>query len=426
MKVLLYGSKGTDVELTQLALSRSGYYKGDIDGCFGRETLNSVRRFQADFSLVPDGIVGEKTLIEIEPFLLGSFTHTVRGGDTAFSLAKRFGTTTASIAAANPGLDPDRLSIGQRLTIPYGFDIVPTNIRYTPRFVELVIDGLRTRYPFIENSVYGRSVIGNDLNCISFGKGEKELLFNASHHANEWITTPLVLKFAEAFLKAYVNGGTLLGRDCRSLFERVKLYIAPLVNPDGVALVNADIDMNSNYYLSAKKIASAYPTIPFPSGWKANIEGTDLNLNYPAGWDEAKRIKYALGYTSPAPRDFVGASPLSSAESRALYEFTLAHDFLLTISYHTQGMEIYWKYGEIEPERGREIGGKMAELSGYTLENVPPESANAGYKDWFIQNYKLPGYTVEAGRGQNPLPLNQFDEIYSDNLGIMLTALELA
>ena len=43
-----------------------------------------------------------------------------------------------------------------------------------------------------------------------------------------------------------------------------------------------------------------------------------------------------------------------------------------------------------------------------------------GYKDWFIQTYNRPGYTIEAGLGENPLPITQFDEIYKNNLGILI------
>lgn len=54
------------------------------------------------------------------------------------------------------------------------------------------------------------------------------------------------------------------------------------------------------------------------------------------------------------------------------------------------------------------------------MTDVPYNSSFAGYKDWFIQNYKRPGYTIEAGIGENPLPISQFDEIYNDNIGILV------
>ena len=68
------------------------------------------------------------------------------------------------------------------------------------------------------------------------------------------------------------------------------------------------------------------------------------------------------------------------------------------------------------------MGEEFARLSGYRLADTPENSAYAGYKDWFIQAFRRPGYTIEVGEGTNPLPLSQFPEIYRDNLGILTTA----
>ena len=127
-----------------------------------------------------------------------------------------------------------------------------------------------------------------------------------------------------------------------------------------------------------------------------------------------------MGYNKPSPRDFVGYGPLTEPEALALYNFTLVHDFRLILAYHTQGEVIYWKYADYLPEDSQEIGERFAEASGYLLDITPPESAFAGYKDWFIQEYNRPGYTVETGLGENPLPLSQFEKIYRDNIGILV------
>ena len=146
----------------------------------------------------------------------------------------------------------------------------------------------------------------------------------------------------------------------------------------------------------------------------------DLNLQFPAGWENAKTIKFAQGYNKPSPRDFVGYGPLTEPESLALYNFTLIHNFRLILAYHSQGEVIYWKYADFLPKDSEKIGKKFAEVSGYTLDLTPPESAYAGYKDWFIQEYNRPGYTVEVGIGENPLPISQFNKIYNDNIGILI------
>ena len=151
----------------------------------------------------------------------------------------------------------------------------------------------------------------------------------------------------------------------------------------------------------------------------------DLNLQFPAGWNNARQIKFSQGYTKPGPRDFVGPSALYAVEAKNLYNFTLSKDFLLTISYHTQGETIYWKFQDYLPPNSYNIGINFSQVSGYSLENTPYASGFAGYKDWFIQNYNRPGYTIETGKGINPLPISQFYDIYMKNLGILVMGMIL-
>ena len=61
----------------------------------------------------------------------------------------------------------------------------------------------------------------------------------------------------------------------------------------------------------------------------------------------------------------------------------------------------------------------FVQVSGYTVEETPYASGNAGYKDWFILQYDRPGYTIEAGYGENPLPIEDFPDIYRRNTGIL-------
>ena len=35
-----------------------------------------------------------------------------------------------------------------------------------------------------------------------------------------------------------------------------------------------------------------------------------------------------------------------------------------------------------------------------------------GFKDWFIDKFRRPGFTVEIGIGKNPLPPERADSIY--------------
>lgn len=422
MENLRKGCRGSLVSMVQLALKRAGFYSGALDGVFSSRTESAVRYFQYLNRIRTDGIINDATWSLLERYIKGYFRYTLKRGDTYWLLANKYGTSVRAIMLANPDITENFLKIGQVINLPYGFNVVPTDIPYSSYLTSLVIQGLAVRYPFLEMSVCGQSVMGKDIYCVRAGKGEREVFYNAAHHANEWITVPVLLKFLEQYAAAVAFSGRIAGADASQLFEETSLYTVPLVNPDGVDLVTGALD-RGEYYYDAVRISENYPSISFPDGWKANILGTDLNLNYPANWERARELKYEQGFDSPAPRDFVGESPLSEPESKAIYDFTLEHNFRLILAYHTQGEIIFWKYLDYEPPRAEEIGNIMSQRSGYSLEITPEFSSYAGYKDWFIQTYNLPGYTIEAGLGENPLPITQFDKIYRDNIGILVTGL---
>lgn len=424
MQTLREGSIGTYVEYLQLALSRAGY-PVEIDGVFGSKTRGALLRMQRAYGLVADGIAGPKTWGRLLPFLSGYENYIIKSGDTIYLLARRFRTTEERILNANQNIDPNVLQIGQNISIPYGFPLVPTNVSYSYPLVKLLYEGLFIRYPFLTGGIAGTSVMGNNLYYIKIGKGINQVFYNASHHANEWITTPVLFKFIEDYAESIVKKAKLLDFSADDLYEKTSLYVLPMVNPDGVDLVNKVIDTNSSFYRRAEEISEDYPFIPFPDGWKANIEGIDTNLSYPAYWEEARMIKFSQGITSPAPRDYVGSFPLEARESAAVYNFTREHDFSLTLSYHTQGEVIYWKFLDFLPPNSREIAELFSSSSGYLLDETPYASGFAGYKDWFILTYNRPGYTIEAGRGTNPLPINQFPAIYQDNFGILVNGISV-
>ena len=57
-----YGSRGSEVTQIQTKLKRWGYYKGNIDGIYGSQTVEAVKYFQRKNNLAVDGIAGKNTL----------------------------------------------------------------------------------------------------------------------------------------------------------------------------------------------------------------------------------------------------------------------------------------------------------------------------------------------------------------------------
>lgn len=300
--------------------------------------------------------------------------------------------------------------------------IVPTDIPMTSALCAETIERLAKTYPAIRIQHLATTAFGRPIDAIVIGSGTRRVLYSAAHHANEWITTPVLLKFAEDYAAAIAENGEIFQKNAGELARETTIFMVPMVNPDGVDLVTGALTPDQEQYRRAQTIARGFPSIPFPEGWKANLNGVDLNLNYPAGWLMAREIKFRQGYTRPAPRDYVGRAPLTQIETQTMYDFTQRVSPELVLALHTQGEVIYYQYGDIYVPGAQELAQRFAQVSGYAVEDTPYNSSFAGYKDWFIQEYRRPGFTIEAGSGVNPLPIAQFDQIYQDVLGILVTA----
>ena len=237
MDTLRFGSRGAQVEYLQLALQRAGYRDLALDGIFGARTGDAVRDFQQRNGLFPDGVVGRLTWNRLMPYLKGYTTYTVRRGDTFYNIAQKFGTDLRRILTANPTINPQNLQIGSVVYVPYDFALVPTNVQYSYVLLTLLTEGLAVRYPFLKTGSFGQSVTGKNLVYIRIGTGAKEVFYNAAHHANEWLTTPVLLKFTEEYADAFSQGGSIGGEAANTLFTNYSLYLAPMVDPDGVDLV---------------------------------------------------------------------------------------------------------------------------------------------------------------------------------------------
>ena len=196
--------------------------------------------------------------------------------------------------------------------------IVQTDIPMTSqRCIDTILKITET-YPFCRSEELTTTAFGRPIRTLVLGNGPRKVIYSAAHHANEWITTPVLLKFAEELAEANQTGGQLFSTDARTLAENTTIYLVPMVDPDGVDLVTGAIEPGTVQFVTARSLADRYPAISFPSGWKANLLGVDLNLNYPAGWLQAREIKFTQGYTRPGPRDYVGRAPLDQRETRAL------------------------------------------------------------------------------------------------------------
>jgi len=356
--------------------------------------------------------VGQTILIP--GYIAGDYT--VAPGDTLWQLAAERGIPLDAIFLLNPDVSPQALYIGQTLQLPVRvtWPIVQGERPYTYAILIDELERLAEVYPFIRLRDIGTSVMGKPIPEVRIGNGSKRVHANGAFHANEWITTPIIMRFLNDYLLALTNGTPLRGLMMEPYYRNAMLSLVPMVNPDGVDLVINGPPGEEPYRSQVIAINGGQADF---SGWKANIRGVDLNDQFPANWD----IEAARREQEPSPRDYPGPRPLSEPEAQAMAELVRSSDFARVLAFHTQGEEIYWGYEHLEPPESETIVNEFARVSGYTP--VRYVDSHAGFKDWFIQDWRRPGFTIELGSGVNPLPLTQFEEIYQDSLGIFLASL---
>lgn len=158
-------------------------------------------------------------------------------------------------------------------------NIIKKNQNYTYEILKNDLEFLKYEYPCIKIWNIGKSTLGQNIKCMKLGNGNKKIFINAAHHANEWLTSLIIMIFVENYLKAYDKKEIYKGYNIEDLWNKTSFYIVPMVNPDGVDLVNGFIEKNSDVYRNVLKISRRHAKIPFTSGWKANIRGVDLK-NY--------------------------------------------------------------------------------------------------------------------------------------------------
>ncbi len=231
------------MELYELAVKRAG--------------APNLAEFQRREGLPPTGRPDGATWAALLPWLTGYRSYRVQAGDNYSRIAARFGTTVRALITANPNQDPLRLYVNQSLTVPLGFDLVPTDLPFTYELLSLCLEGLRARYPFLGLRNIGETAYGRKIPRITVGLGPRRVLYNAAHHANEWITTPLLLKFLESYARAVSENGRIFGFSAQALYQRTTLELVPMVNPDGVELVTGGLREGEPGWAEARALADS-------------------------------------------------------------------------------------------------------------------------------------------------------------------------
>ncbi len=317
---------------------------------------------------------------------------------------------------ASPTLPPasDAPSASASAAIPQGSAVTLTQ-KYTYETMMNDLTALKARFGelihYDSSYTLGKTSFGRELPYFILGNpnAERKILLHAAIHAREYISAQVLLRSVEMCCEQYQTL-SYQGHRLSDMLQRVAVYVVPMINPDGVNLVNLGIQSVPAEH-KEKVLAINNNRADF-SKWKANGLGVDLNSNWGAASSEHKDK-----YPSPAPDGYAG-SAFSEPETKALQALCEAQKFDSCTAYHTQGKIIYWYYGQTGALKTEHLAlaKELCTLTGYSpVDPRPNESYGrsevVGQKDWFIYRYNKPAFTIELGRGSHPLPISQIEEI---------------
>ncbi len=284
------------------------------------------------------------------------------------------------------------------------FDGIPLS----PEKNEAIARELCDTYPFLSGGSLASSILGRDIPLLKLGEGKRILLYVGTHHGTEWMTGALLLHFLEELCIAREAGYAVLGVHIPFALKNRTLVFVPMLNPDGVAIAQG---ISKDGDLLAERRRRMNPSGDF-SHWQANARGVDLNHNYDAGFLEYKRIEKELGIEGGAPTRYSGEFPESEPESAALAALVRTLMPAMVLSLHTQGEEIYYA-AEAKLKGSEAIAHRFSRLSGYRVAMPEGAAAYGGLADYTAGTLKIPSFTLECGRGENPLPDEDAPLVYA-------------
>ena len=277
---------------------------------------------------------------------------------------------------------------------------------------------LKKKYCCLTSFSIGKTVLGRNIPAYILGSGKPGALYVGGVHALEYITSMLLLKFTGELCEYYTSQMQIGGYDLGRLLCTQSICIIPMLNPDGV-----EIHLKGEESAGALGNSVQHISRGNYNAWQANARGVDLNHNFNAGFNILREEEIKSGITGPSLRQYGGCRPESEPETHALCNLCRRMFFSKAFAFHSQGEEIYWRYGERTPRTAFGMAKRLAASSGYTVAQPEGLAAHGGFKDWFISVFARPGFTIEVGRGVNPLPVSELGDIYSKIFDMLVLGL---
>lgn len=294
-------------------------------------------------------------------------------------------------------------------------DMVNPNKNISPGRYSYYVRVINQLYPeFTELEKIGQSVEGRAIYALKVGNGKKEILMDAALHAREHMTANVLMEMIDQYTVSYRANTKFAGYNTKSVLNKTAIWFVPMMNPDGVTLVQNGL---KSMQPKNQKIIKAYNKSSNYKRWKSNARGVDLNRNFDGVWS-------LLGNTPKSFMGYKGTAAFSEPESKALKGFVERHKFKTNYSYHSSGQILYWYNFQNKKNYARDLNltKKVSKITGYGVIAPLNNRASGSSADWFILKQKQPGLTVEIApyAGNGPVPHKYWSSIWAKNKSIGL------
>ena len=277
---------------------------------------------------------------------------------------------------------------------------------------------LQKMYPdLIRFHDIGKSVEGRNLLLIEFGNGTRKIFIDGAIHASEYISTAYLMYMIDQYSYAYKTSGTYNGFDLKKILDGVTFCMVPMVNPDGVNLVQNGPDSVLDVSAVSQIAENDSHFIDY-SCWKANINGVDLNRNFDNNWYVSRPV------ISPASKLFKGYYPVSENETKAIVNYINTNMCWAFISFHSQGEGIYgWDDKNVAcyPQLTSMVS-RIVSSSGFKKLKDTSETNYGTFAGFVRETYIKPTITIELAKyiGEYPYPNEDFFSVWQPAQNICL------
>lgn len=414
-----FAASNMDISTTKQPENQVKVTWNPVEGAVKYTVLMSVgnkKSFKAKATIVADSVMPESAVTNT--------TEATEATTTDDALEQKISTVISKITQKKTyyfrvqALDANGVILSQDTTNLYNGNIVSTTKqKYSYKDMQKDIKQLEKKYAdYIDVEIIGTTVDNRNIYDVILGNpdAEKCVVFQASMHAREYMTSQLVMEQMEYYLDNYNQ--KYKKKSYKDIFDKVCVHVVAMSNPDGVTISQEGISGIRKASLR-KKIKKMYGA-RYTAMWKANARGVDLNNQFDYNF------KYKKKYKKGAYAGYGGKKPVSEKETKALVKLVNEVQPKAVVNYHAMGNVIYCKYGGPKKVQKKvyKLAGEIRSLTGYTymgLDQAP------GFANWLVCKKKIPSCTVEIGMYTTPVPINQFKTVWKQNKNVMAAAARL-